>query len=161
MVVIKTKTPNGQIQTYNLTDNSKDTGGNYIRVRFNDQDFYARVSGNVTPLNVVKSNGDRGYVQYDPIGFNIWKWEARNVESFNKWYVYLPKGKYRVFMDASDAAERELIIPNSKNIEITITTKRVPPNLIKIIFNIDNQISIQKNISKHLNRLIIERTGNI
>lgn len=64
-------------------------------------------------------------------------------------------------MDASDAAERELIIPNSKNIEITITTKRVPPNLIKITFNIDNQISIQKNISKHLNRLIIERTGNI
>ena len=149
MAVIKTKTPNGQIQTYNLTENAQDTGGNYIRVRFNGQDLYARVSGNVTPLNVVKPNGDRGYVQYDPITFNTWKWEARNVESFNKWYVYLPKGKYRVFMDASDAAEREL------------TTKRVPPNLIKITFNIDNQISIQKNISKHLNRLIIERTGNI
>lgn len=83
MAVIKIKTPNGQIQTYNLTENAQDTGGNYIRVRFNGQDLYARVSGNVTPLNVVKSNGDRGYVQYDPITFNTWKWEARNVESFN------------------------------------------------------------------------------
>lgn len=161
MAAIKVKRSNGEEHTFNLTENAQDTGGNYIRVRFNGQDLYARVSGNVTPLNVVKANGDRGYVQYDPITFNTWKWEARNVESFNKWYVYLPKGKYRVFMDASNAAERELIIPNSKNIEITITTKRVSPNLIKITFNIDNQISIQKNISKHLNRLIIERTGNI
>lgn len=160
MAVIKTKTPNGQIQTYNLTDNSKDTGGNYIRVRFNDQDFYARVSVNVTPLNVVKPNGDRGYVQYDPITFNTWKWEARNVESFNKWYVYLPKGKYRILMEAVDTMERELTIPSSKNIEITVTTKRMAINT-HIVFNIDGQILIENLISKRINRLTIERTGNI
>ncbi|WP_298710762.1 hypothetical protein, partial [uncultured Veillonella sp.] len=100
MAVIKTKTPNGQIQTYNLTDNSKDTGGNYICVHFNGQNLYARVAENRTPLNVVKPNGDKGYVQYDPIGFNTWKWETWHVEKFNRWYVYLPKGKYRVTITA-------------------------------------------------------------
>lgn len=161
MAVIKTKTPNGQIQTYNLTDNSKDTGGNYIRVRFNDQDLYARVSVNVTPLNVVKSNGDRGYVQYDPIGFNTWKWEARHVEKFNRWYVYLPKGKYRVTITAMTEKAYELTIPTSKDIEITITTYRNNNNDDFIRFNIDNQISRKEFIDKGIKRLVIERTGNI
>ena len=66
---------------------------------FNGQDLYARVSGNVTPLNVVKPNGDRGYVQYDPIGFTTWRWESRDVKPFNRWYIYLPKGKYRVLTE--------------------------------------------------------------
>jgi hypothetical protein len=161
MAVIKTKTPNGQIQTYNLTDNSKDTGGNYIRVRFNDQDLYARVSVNVTPLNVVKSNGDRGYVQYDPIGFNTWKWEAWHVEKFNRWYVYLPKGKYRVTITAMTEKAYELTIPTSKDIEITITTYRNNNNDDFIRFNIDNQISRKEFIDKGIKRLVIERTGNI
>lgn len=160
MAIIKVKRPNGEEHTFNLTDNSKDTGGNYIRVHFNGQDLYARVSGNVTPLNVVKPNGDRGYVQYDPITFNTWKWEARNVESFNKWYVYLPKGKYRILTEAVDTMERELTIPSSKNIEITVTTKRMAINT-HIVFNIDGQILIENLISKRINRLTIERTGNI
>ena len=161
MAVIKTKTPNGQIQIYNLTDNSKDTGGNYIRVHFNDQDLYARVSGNVTPLNVVKSNGDRGYVQYDPIGFNTWKWEAWHVEKFNRWYVYLPKGKYRVTIHEMTEKSYDLTIPTSKDIEITITTYRNNNNDDFIKFNIDNQISRKEFIDKGIKRLVIERTGNI
>lgn len=161
MAVIKTKTPNGQIQTYNLTENSKDTGGNYICVHFNGQDYYARVSGNVTPLNVVKSNGDRGYVQYDPIGFNTWKWETWHVEKFNRWYVYLPKGKYRVTITAMTKKAYELTIPTSKDIEITITTYRNNNNDDFITFNIDNQISRKAFIDKGIKRLVIERTGNI
>lgn len=161
MAVIKTKTPNGQIQTYNLTENAQDTGGNYIRVRFNGQDLYARVSWNVTPLNVVKSNGDRGYVQYDPIGFNTWKWEAWHVEKFNRWYVYLPKGKYRVTITAMTNKSYELTIPTSKDIEITITTSRNYNNDDLIMFNIDNQISRKTFIDSGVKRLVIERTGNI
>ncbi|RKW67152.1 MAG: hypothetical protein D8B58_09910 [Veillonella sp.] len=161
MAVIKVKRPNGEEHTFNLTDNSKDTGGNYIRVRFNDQDLYARVSGNVTPLNVVKSNGDRGYVQYDPIGFNTWKWEAWHVEKFNRWYVYLPKGKYRVTITAMTEKAYELTIPTSKDIEITITTYRNNNNDDFITFNIDNQISRKAFIDKGIKRLVIERTGNI
>lgn len=160
MAVIKVKRPNGEEYTFILTENAQDTGGNYIRVHFNGQDLYARVSGSTTPLNVVKPNGDRGYVQYDPITFNTWKWEARNVESFNKWYVYLPKGKYRILMEAVDTMERELTIPSSKNIEITVTTKRMAINT-HIVFNIDGQILIENLISKRMNRLTIERTGNI
>lgn len=160
MAVIKVKRPNGEEHVFNLTENAQDTGGNYICVRFNGQNLYARVSGNVTPLNVVKANGDKGYVQYDPITFNTWKWEARNVESFNKWYVYLPKGKYRILMEAVDTMERELTIPSSKNIEITVTTKRMTINT-HIVFNIDGQILIENSISKRINRLTIERTGNI
>ena len=161
MAVIKVKRPNGEEHTFNLTDNSKDTGGNYIRVRFNDQDLYARVSGNVTPLNVVKSNGDRGYVQYDPIGFNTWKWETWHVEKFNRWYVYLPKGKYRVTITAMTEKAYELTIPTSKDIEITITTYRNNNNDDFITFNIDNQISRKAFIDKGIKRLVIERTGNI
>lgn len=161
MAVIKTKTPNGQIQTYNLTDNSKDTGGNYICVHFNGQNLYARVAENRTPLNVVKLNGDKGYVQYDPIGFNTWKWETWHVEKFNRWYVYLPKGKYRVTITAMTNKSYELAIPTSKDIEITITTSRNYNNDDLIMFNIDNQISRKAFIDSGVKRLIIERTGNI
>lgn len=161
MAVIKIKRPNGEEHTFNLTENAQDTGGNYIRVRFNDQDLYARVSVNVTPLNVVKSNGDRGYVQYDPIGFNTWKWEAWHVEKFNRWYVYLPKGKYRVTITAMTEKAYELTIPTSKDIEITITTYRNNNNDDFIRFNIDNQISRKEFIDKGIKRLVIERTGNI
>lgn len=161
MAVIKTKTPNGQIQTYNLTDNSKDTGGNYICVLFNGQNLYARVAENRTPLNVVKPNGDKGYVQYDPIGFNTWKWETWHVEKFNRWYVYLPKGKYRVTITAMTNKSYELTIPTSKDIEITITTSRNYNNDDLIMFNIDNQISRKAFIDSGVKRLIIERTGNI
>jgi hypothetical protein len=161
MAVIKTKTPNGQIQTYNLTDNSKDTGGNYICVHFNGQNLYARVAENRTPLNVVKPNGDKGYVQYDPIGFNTWKWEAWHVEKFNRWYVYLSKGKYRVTITATTNKSYELMIPTSKDIEITITTSRNYNNDDLIMFNIDNQISKKEFINNGVKRLVIERTGNI
>lgn len=161
MAVIKTKTPNGQIQTYNLTDNSKDTGGNYICVHFNGQNLYARVAENRTPLNVVKPNGDKGYVQYDPIGFNTWKWETWHVEKFNRWYVYLPFGKYRVTITAMTNKSYELTIPTSKDIEITITTSRNYNNDDLIMFNIDNQISRKAFIDSGVKRLIIERTGNI
>lgn len=161
MAVIKTKTPNGQIQTYNLTDNSKDTGGNYICVHFNGQNLYARVAENRTPLNVVKPNGDKGYVQYDPIGFNTWKWETWHVEKFNRWYVYLPKGKYRVTITAMTNKSYELAIPTSKDIEITIITSRNYNNDDLIMFNIDNQISRKAFIDSGVKRLIIERTGNI
>lgn len=161
MAVIKIKRPNGEEHTFNLTENAQDTGGNYIRVRFNGQDLYARVSGNVTPLNVVKSNGDRGYVQYDPIGFNTWKWEAWHVEKFNRWYVYLPKGKYRVTITAMTNKSYELTIPTSKDIEITITTSRNYNNDDLIMFNIDNQISRKAFIDSGVKRLVIERIGNI
>lgn len=161
MAVIKTKTPNGQIQTYNLTDNSKDTGGNYICVHFNGQNLYAKVAENRTPLNVVKPNGDKGYVQYDPIGFNTWKWETWHVEKFNRWYVYLPKGKYRVTITAMTNKSYELTIPTSKDIEITITTSRNYNNDDLIMFNIDNQISRKAFIDSGVKRLVIERTGNI
>lgn len=161
MAIIKTKTPNGQIQTYNLTDNSKDTGGNYICVHFNGQNLYARVAENRTPLNVVKPNGDKGYVQYDPIGFNTWKWETWHVEKFNRWYVYLPFGKYRVTITAMTNKSYELTIPTSKDIEITITTSRNYNNDDLIMFNIDNQISRKAFIDSGVKRLIIERTGNI
>lgn len=161
MAVIKTKTSNGQIQTYNLTDNSKDTGGNFFRVRFNGNNLYARISSQKTPLHITKPNGDRGYVQYDPIGFNTWKWEAWNVEKFNRWYVYLPKGKYRVTITAMGENSYELTIPTSKDIEITITTSRNNNNDDLIRFNIDNQISKKAFIDNGIKRLIIERTGNI
>lgn len=161
MAVIKTKTPNGQIQTYNLIDNSKDTGGNYICVRFNGQNYYARVSGNPTPLNVLKPNGDRGYVQYDPIGFNTWKWESRNVDKFNRWYVYLPKGKYRILTDGVSKKYHDLTMQTSKDIEITITKSRNHDNNDFITFNINNQISHKDFLGTGMKRLIIERTGNI
>ena len=161
MAVIKTKTPNGQIQSYNLTDNSKDTGGNYICVHFNGHDYYARVSDNSTPLNVLKPNGDRGYVQYDPIGFNTWKWESRNVDKFNRWYVYLPKGKYRILTEGISKKYHDLTMQTSKDIEITITTYRNNNNDDFITFNIDNQISRKAFIDKGIKRLVIERTGNI
>lgn len=161
MAVIKTKTPNGQIQTYNLTDNSKDTGGNFFRVRFNGKNLYARIGSQKTPLHITKPNGDRGYVQYDPIGFNTWKWETWHVEKFNRWYVYLPKGKYRVTIKATTENSYELTIPTSKDIEITITTSRNNNNDDLIRFNIDNQISKNAFIDSGVKRLIIERTGNI
>lgn len=161
MAVIKTKTPNGQIQTYNLTDNSKDTGGNFFRVRFNGQDLYARIGSQKTPLHITKPNGDRGYVQYDPIGFNTWKWEAWHVEKFNRWYVYLPKGKYRVTITAMTENSYVLTIPTSKDIEITITTSRNNNNDDLIVVNIDNQISKKAFIDSGIKRLLIERTGNI
>lgn len=161
MAVIKIKTPNGQIQTYNLTDNSKDTGGNFFRVRFNGKNLYARIGSQKTPLHITKPNGDRGYVQYDPIGFNTWKWEAWHVEKFNRWYVYLPKGKYRVTFTAMTENSYELTIPASKDIEITITTSRNNNNDDLIGFNIDNQISKKAFINSGVKRLLIERTGNI
>lgn len=161
MAVIKTKTPNGQIQTYNLTDNSKDTGGDFFRVRFNGKNLYARIGSQKTPLHITKPNGDRGYVQYDPIGFNTWKWEAWNVEKFNRWYVYLPKGKYRVTFTAMTENSYELTIPTSKDIEITITTSRNNNNDDLIGFNIDNQISKKAFINSGVKRLLIERIGNI
>lgn len=161
MAVIKTKTLNGQIQTYNLTDNSKDTGGNFFRVRFNGKNLYARIGSQKTPLHITKSNGDRGYVQYDPVGFNTWKWEAWHVEKFNRWYVYLPKGKYRVTFTAMTENSYELTIPTSKDIEITITTSRNNNNDDLIGFNIDNQISKKAFINSGIKRLLIERTGNI
>lgn len=165
MAVIKIKRPNGEEHTFNLTENAQDTGGNYIRVRFNGQDLYARVSGDWTPLNVVKPNGDRGYVQYDPITFNTWKWEARNVESFNRWYVYLPKGRYNVMTEGQEKKNNTLTITNSKTVEITL-------NIIKrfdsgdtlkdfLNFNIDNQIVTTQLASTKTNRIIIERTGDL
>ena len=161
MAVIKVKRPNGEEHTFNLTDNSKDTGGNFFRVRFNEKDLYARIGSQETPLHITKQNGDRGYVQYDPIGFNTWKWEAWHVEKFNRWYVYLPKGKYKVTIRAMTENAYELTIPTSKDIEITITTSRNNNNDDLIRFNIDNQISKKAFIDSGVKRLIIERTGNI
>lgn len=160
MAVIKVKRPNGEEHTFNLTDNSKDTGGNYIRVRFNEQDLYARVSGDWTPLNIVKPNGDRGYVQHDAIAFTTWRWESKNVESFNRWYVYLPKGRYHVYMEGRNGVNRDLVISDSKNIEITVTTSGRDYSR-HITFNIDNQIVEKLLIGENSNKLFIERTGNI
>ena len=161
MAVIKIKRPNGEEHTFNLTENAQDTGGNYIRVRFNDQDLYARVSGDWTPLNAVKPNGDRGYVQHDAIGFTTWRWESRDVEPFNRWYVYLPKGRYRVLTEAQYKEYNDLIVQNSRTIGITVKTQKTNDFFINIVFNVDNEII--KNILKGngTNRVIIERTGNI
>ena len=49
----------------------------------------------------------------------------------------------------------------SKDIEITITTYRNSNNDDLITFNIDNQISRRDSLGNGMNRLIIERTGNI
>lgn len=160
MAVIKIKRPNGEEHTFNLTENAQDTGGNYIRVHFNGQDFYARVSNDWTPLNVVKPNGDRGYIQHDAVVFTTWRWESRTVEPFNRWYVYLPKGRYHVYMEGINGTNRDLTISNSKNIEITIT-KKIKFDTNYIIFNIDNQIIEGDILGENSNKLFIERTGNI
>ena len=160
MAVIKVKRPNGEEHTFNLTSNRKDTGGNYICVHFNGEDYYARISNNPTPLNVLKPNGDRGYVQVEPMEFTTWKWESSNVDKFNRWYVFLPKGKYRILTEGIDKEYHDLTMQTSNNIEITITTQKIGPRKF-IIFNINNQISSRNYLSYNMNRLIIERIGDV
>lgn len=165
MAVIKVKRPNGEEHTFNLTENAQDTGGNYIRVRFNGTDYYARVSGDWSPLSVTKSDKSRGYVQENPIGFTTWRWESQSVNEFNRWYVYLPKGKYNVMTEGQEKKNNTLTITNSKTVEITL-------NIIKrfdsgdrlkdfLNFNIDNQIVTTQRASTKTNRIIIERTGDL
>ena len=146
--------------TFGLTDNLRDVGEKRLPIVIEGKTYYARLGGDKTALVVQRtSNSTKSYVQNSPISFNTWTWQKykSDVRGTEKMFVYLPKGRYRTTVSASNNESNEFSVATSKDIEVNVSTVASFPNQ-KAIFNVDGW---RKEILTNDNKLTIkiERIG--
>lgn len=110
--------------TFGLTDNLRDVGEKRLPIVINGKTYYARLGADKTALVVQrKSNGNKSYVQINPISFDTWMWSKypNDVRGTEKMFVYLPKGKYRATVEGQNGKGNEFTIATSTDIEVNVS----------------------------------------
>lgn len=132
------------ILTFGLTDNLRDVGEKRLPVVINGKTYYARLGGDKTALVVQRtSNGNKSYVQSNPISFNTWSWQKypTDIRGTEKMFVYLPKGRYRATVSYRESvynAEHvnDFTINTSMDVEVNVRTENLYQPIMKVYFNI-------------------------
>ena len=144
--------------TFGLTDNLRDAGERRLPIVISGKTYYARLGADKTAVVVQRtSNGNKSYVQTDPVLFNTWQWKIFpiNIRGTEKMFVYLPKGRYRATVKATYNNKNEFTIATSTDIEVNVS---VDFNKSIITYNI-NGWSNQMFISDSSLNIKIERIG--
>lgn len=145
--------------TFGLTDNLRDVGDNRLPIIIEGKTYYARLGGDKTALVVQRtSNGNKSYVQTNPVSFNTWQWQkySDDIRGTEKMFVYLPKGRYRVTVEGQNDKTNEFTITASTNIEVNVN---INSGLLKTAtFNI-NGWRDTVHVSGSLLKIKIERIG--
>lgn len=124
MPQIHCKRSNGEQHDFNLTANSSVTDGWFVSVIVNGQTLYARVGTDWTPLVVNTSRG-QGYVQYNSVNFKNFYWEKKG-NTFNETMsLYMPRGRYRIYIEGKNSRTEERYIENSITVSIRLWTSGV------------------------------------
>lgn len=127
------------ILTFGLTDNLRDVGEKRLPVVINGKTYYARLGGDKTALVVQRtSNGNKSYVQSNPISFNTWSWQKypTDIRGTEKMFVYLPKGRYRATVYNAEHVN-DFTINTSMDIEVNVRAEKLRPPIMKAYFNIN------------------------
>lgn len=149
------------ILTFGLTDNLRDVGEKRLPRVINGKTYYARLGADKTALAVRHtSNGNKSYVQTNPVLFNTWRWGKvpYDIRGTEKMFVYLPKGRYRATVHGGYDLTKEFVIPTSQDIEVNVSTSGREDYLTETVFNI-NGWRDKVDLTRHLFTIKIERIG--
>lgn len=147
--------------TFGLTDNLRDVGEKRLPIVINGKTYYARLGADKTALVVQRtSNGNKSYVQSNPVSFNTWQWEKypTDIRGTEKMFVYLPKGRYRATVEGQTNKSNEFTIATSTDIEVNVSLGVNTEVAPKAVFNI-NGWRDWVNTTRHLFKIKIERIG--
>ncbi len=159
MTNLKVKKGNDTL-TFGLTDNVRDVGENRLPMVISGKTYYARLGADKTALVVQRtSNGNKSYVQTNPILFNTWQWQkdTKNIRGTEKMFVYLPKGRYRATVYGERTEKNEFAIATSTDIEVNVipSNKETELGLIIIVNGFKNIVSYVV----YMLKIKIERIG--
>ena len=146
--------------TFGLTENLRDAGDNRLPIVIAGKTYYARLGTDITALVVRRtSNGNKSYVQTNPISFNTWQWQkyTKNIRGTEKMFVYLPKGRYRATVYGERIENIEFAIATSTDIEVNVipSNKETEFGLIIIINGVKNIVCY----TVYMLKIKIERIG--
>ena len=147
--------------TFGLTDNLRDVGDNRLPVIIEGKTYYARLGGDNTALVAQRtSNGNKSYVQTNPVSFNTWQWEKypTDIRGTEKMFVYLPKGRYRAIVEGQNDKKNEFTIAASTDIEVNVSLGVNVEGAQKATFSV-NGWRDWVYLSRHLLKIKIERIG--
>lgn len=147
--------------TFELTDNLRDVGEKRLPIVINGKTYYARLGADKTALVVQRtSNGNKSYVQTNPITFTTWQWEKypTDIRGTEKMFVYLPKGRYRATVEGRNDKNNEITIATSTDIEVNVSMGVNTEAAPRATFNI-NGWRDWVYTTRHLLKIKIERIG--
>lgn len=147
--------------TFGMTDNLRDVGEKRLPIVVEGKTYYARLGGDKTALVVQRtSNGNKSYVQTNPITFTTWQWEKypTDIRGTEKMFVYLPKGRYRATVDGRNDKNNEITIATSTDIEVNVSMGVNTEAAPRAAFNI-NGWRDWVYTTRHLLKIKIERIG--
>lgn len=147
--------------TFELTDNLRDVGEKRLPIVINGKTYYARLGADKTALVVQRtSNGNKSYVQSNPVSFNTWRWEKypTDIRGTEKMFVYLPKGRYRTTVNGQNDKTNEFTIATSTDIEVNVSLGNNVEGAQKATFNV-NGWRDWVYLNRHLLKIKIERIG--
>lgn len=147
--------------TFGLTDNLRDVGEKRLPIVINGKTYYARLGADKTALVVQRtSNGNKSYVQTNPITFTTWQWEKypTDIRGTEKMFVYLPKGRYRATVEGRNDKNNEITIATSTDIEVNVSMGVNTEAAPRATFNI-NGWRDWVYTTRHLLKIKIERIG--
>ena len=128
------------ILTFGLTDNLRDVGEKRLPIIIDGKTYYARLGGDKTVLVVQRtSNGNKSYVQTNPISFSTWNWQKypTDIRGTEKMFVYLPKGRYRAIVRGSTDKSNDFTVSTSTDIEVNVSVTQNTETAQKATFNIN------------------------
>ena len=147
--------------TFGLTDNLRDVGEKRLPIIIDGKTYYARLGGDKTTLVVQRtSNGNKSYVQTNPISFSTWNWQKypTDIRGTEKMFVYLPKGRYRAIVEGQNNKTNEFTITTSKDIEVNVSLGVNTEGAQKSTFSI-NGWRDWVYLNRHQLKIRIERIG--
>lgn len=147
--------------TFGMTDNLRDVGEKRLPIVVEGKTYYARLGGDKTALVVQRtSNGNKSYVQTNPITFTTWQWEKypTDIRGTEKMFVYLPKGRYRATVEGRNDKNNEITIATSTDIEVNVSMGVNTEAAPRATFNI-NGWRDWVYTTRHLLKIKIERIG--
>lgn len=147
--------------TFGLTDNLRDVGEKRLPVVINGKTYYARLGADKTALVVQRtSNGNKSYVQSNPISFNTWSWQKypTDIRGTEKMFVYLPNGRYRVIVEGQNDKNNEFTIATSTDIEVNVSLGNNVEVAQRATFNV-NGWRDWVYLTRHQLKIKIERIG--
>ena len=147
--------------TFGLTDNLRDVGEKRLPIIIDGKTYYARLGGDKTALVVQRtSNGNKSYVQTNPISFSTWNWQKypTDIRGTEKMFVYLPKGRYRATVEGQNNKTNEFTITTSTDIEVNVSLVVNTESAQKATFSI-NGWRDWVYLNRHQLKIRIERIG--
>ena len=147
--------------TFGLTDNLRDVGDKRLTFEIDGKKYYARLGDTKTSLVVQRiSNGNKSYVQTNPILFSTWNWQKypTDIRGTEKIFVYLPKGRYRAIVEGQNNKTNEFTITTSTDIEVNVILGVNTESAQKATFSI-NGWRDWVYLTRHQLKIRIERIG--